>query len=56
MRFEMATIQEKEILATQILPSIRASHLRLSNEDLTGFLSMTGHLYKGGLMVVKGRP
>jgi len=48
----MATIQEREILATKIIPVIWASHARLPKADLTAFLSMTGHLYKGDLMVI----
>lgn len=48
----MATIEEKNILATQILPAIGASYSRLPLSDLTGFLAMSGHLYQNGLMVV----
>jgi hypothetical protein len=48
----VATIEEKNILTTHILPVIGASHARLPQADLTGFLAMTGHLYEGGLMVI----
>jgi hypothetical protein len=48
----VATIEEKNILATQILPAIGAGHSRLPLAEVTGFLAMAGHLYQSGLMVV----
>ncbi|MBF0555593.1 MAG: hypothetical protein HQK96_13725 [Nitrospirae bacterium] len=48
----MATVEERNILATKILQAVGASHASLPPEPVTGFLSIAGHLYQGSLMVV----
>lgn len=48
----MATLKEKEILESQVLTPIGKNHRILSGSKVTGFLSMAGHHYNNGLMVV----
>ena len=48
----MATTQQKNFYAEQLLPLIGTNAARLPNQAITGFLSMAGHLYNNELMVV----
>ncbi len=48
----MATIEEQNLLATRLLSSVGRSAAQLPNEEITGFLSMTGHAYNHELMVI----
>lgn len=48
----MATVEEKNLLATKLLPLVARNAATLRNEEITGFLSMTGHLYRHELMVI----
>ena len=48
----MATTQQRDYLAEQLLPLIGSNATRLPNQPVTGFLAMAGHLYTNELMVV----
>lgn len=48
----MATGDERDLLASVILPAVGREAARLPPFDVTGFLAMTGHLYDRGFMVV----
>lgn len=48
----MATTQQRDYFAEQLLPLVGKNAARLPNQKLTGFLSMEGHLYDKELMVV----
>ena len=48
----MATTQQRDYFAEQLLPIVGRNAARLPDRRLTGFLSMAGHLYKNELMVV----
>ena len=49
----MATLQERDLFATQLLLLVGRNCMRLPpNEKITGFLSMSGHDYNNELMVI----
>lgn len=48
----MATVQQQNYFAEHLLPLIGFNADKLPEQDVTGFLSMAGHLYGNELMVV----
>jgi hypothetical protein len=48
----MATVEERDLFAREVLAPIGAVAGQVEDEKLSGFLAMEGHLYRNELMVV----